>query len=160
VVAGTQAEQELHEQLVNDALAGDQLFFFGRASSHRWLMPLFVSAAAARVDARSRCERVGCAGPRLVLIVFRMLAFQNSFILAHILFNWWQELTDDEQSVSGWIALANLGMLIHFAMVSRSCALLRFDRGERVVLSAECVDRERHRCAFPPTRWQCPLAQR
>jgi len=53
----------------------------------------------------------------LVLIVFRLLAFQNSFILAHILFNWWQELTEDEQSVSGWIALANLGMLVHFAMV-------------------------------------------
>jgi len=67
------------------------------------------------------------AGPRLVLIVFRLLAFQNSFILAHILFNWWQELTEDEQSVSGWIALANLGMLVHFAMVSAVCALVCFD---------------------------------
>ena len=51
VVAGKQAEQELHEQLVNDSLAGDQLFFFGRASSTVGSCQRS-TAAAARVDAR------------------------------------------------------------------------------------------------------------
>lgn len=69
---------------------------------------------------------VGRAGPRLVLVVFRMLAFQNSFILAHILFTWWQELTVEDDSASGWIALANLGMLVHFAVVSRGRAFGAF----------------------------------
>jgi hypothetical protein len=60
--AVTKAEEELHEQLVSDSLAGDALFFFSR--------------------------------PRLVLLLFRLLAFMNSYIVAHILFNWWQELTE------------------------------------------------------------------